>query len=70
MGMHIELAGGGDLYVNRMGSLWTVDVFELGSDVTDDPIYHQSHLTMEAAMVDARSWRRWAEDHRPCEWDV
>lgn len=56
------LYNGGELFVNRMGSTWYVDVFSLGSEPGDDPVYHASYPTFAEAMADADLWVPWPED--------
>lgn len=50
---------GGDAFVNRCGSIYTVDVFSWDSDMTDDPVYHAAYGTWDEAMADFDSWKAW-----------
>ncbi len=56
---HRMLYGGGELFVNRMGTSWMVDVFEMGSEPGDDPIYHACYGSEAEALEDAGMWRTW-----------
>ena len=54
---------GGDLFINQMGNLYHVDVFdadwEAGQD--RDPVYHACYATQAEAMQDAESWKAWED---------
>lgn len=57
---HKLLSEGGELFVNRMGALWTVDVFPAEWVPSDgDPIYHAAYDNEAAALADAELWAPW-----------
>ena len=57
----ILLHDGGSLFVGRMNSLWTVDVFAFNSRLTDDPVYHACYNSEADALADAALWKKWEE---------
>ena len=56
------LYNGGELFINRTGSLYTVDVFDADAQVTDEPVYHASYQSSADADADAASWKAFDED--------
>lgn len=54
-----QLYNGGELFINKLGSLYVVDVFGLDSELTDDPVYHACYATFDEAMDDAELWKEW-----------
>lgn len=58
-----RLYNGGELFVNKLGSSgWSVDVWDLDTEPTNDPTYHAWYGSREEALADAESWRKWPED--------
>ena len=53
------LSGGGELFVNQMGNIYTVDVWDWMAAAYEDPMYHASYKTLEEAKADADSWEPW-----------
>lgn len=53
-----ELRNGGQLYVNRIGAGWTVDMFDYGWEEGTDPTYHAWYGTEAEALEDAELWQR------------
>jgi hypothetical protein len=52
----ILLANGGDLCINLLGGLWTVDVFDFCGT---EPVYHAAYTTRDEADADASCWAVW-----------
>ena len=55
------LYNGGELFVNQRGNWWDIDVFDADWEVGQDPIYHATYSTKEAAENDAASWKEWQD---------
>lgn len=55
---------GGEVFINKMGKRWTIDVWAAEQKVTDDPIYHQFYADELDARADFDSWVAWPEDER------
>ncbi len=60
---------GSELYLNRCGGLWVVDIFPTfrkdGTpylvDECPEPTYHAAYDSLTAAWADVQSWRGWEE---------
>lgn len=57
------LDNGGELFVNKMDSHYSVDVFAWDYQSGDEPIYHAFYDNEADAMADAESWKPWPEQH-------
>lgn len=55
----IVLYNGGTLYINQLGGLWTIDVFDMDSALTDDPSYHAAYDNEADCLADAGLWKTW-----------
>lgn len=54
-----QLLNGGELFINKMGSLFTVDVWDLDSAPGAEPVYHACYGGWDEAMADADLWAAW-----------
>ncbi len=55
------LDNGGKCFVNKMGKLFTVDVWDWDAEPTSDPSYHAAYGTWDEAMADFETWKAWPD---------
>jgi hypothetical protein len=53
------LYNGGELFVNRLGSVWSVDVWDADAPKGSEPVYHAAYDNETDALADAESWKPW-----------